>query len=447
MTRQIREDRRAFLRRLQAVVAGGTAFTLLPQLDLIGRAMAADALPGNDYKALVCIFLFGGSDSFNMLIPHETGEYQAYSTSRNGVYDATANPTGLGYARDQLVTIADTAGKTWGLNPGCTAMRAAVRGRRARLPRQRGAAGRAGHQERGQQQAQAAAGLPVFAQRPAETVDARAVVRNTAVGWGGALSDYMEASNTGLQSLSPSISIAGGNMFQVGRMTLPFTLSSGGPPTLTRFRNDAGNADRIRYESLRALVDASYSPVLQDEYALVGESAIELNGSLHAVLDPANGGDIATVFPAGGTASQLRMVARMIKASRTAAIGHRRQGLLRQPGRLRHPRKPDGREWPRCAAQAAGRLAGRIPRGVGRDRFIEHHHHVHDERLRAHPQQQWQRHRPRLGWRAAGDGWRGRQWRAAAQATGVGPISGAGTGWHTPGRRARAHGARCRSAR
>ena len=76
MTRQIREDRRAFLRRLQAVVAGGTAFALLPQLDLIGRAMAADALPGNDYKALVCIFLFGGSDSFNMLIPHETGEYR-----------------------------------------------------------------------------------------------------------------------------------------------------------------------------------------------------------------------------------------------------------------------------------------------------------------------------------------------------------------------------------
>ena len=41
MTRQLREDRRAFLRRLKAVVAGGTAFALLPQLDLVGRAMAA----------------------------------------------------------------------------------------------------------------------------------------------------------------------------------------------------------------------------------------------------------------------------------------------------------------------------------------------------------------------------------------------------------------------
>ena len=77
MTRPLREDRRAFLRRLNAVLAGGAAFALVPQLDLIGRAMAADPQPGNDYRALVCIFLFGGSDSFNMLIPHETSQYNA----------------------------------------------------------------------------------------------------------------------------------------------------------------------------------------------------------------------------------------------------------------------------------------------------------------------------------------------------------------------------------
>ena len=84
MSRSIREDRRAFLRRMQGVLAGGAAFALLPQLHLIGQAVAAEPQPGNDYKALVCIFLFGGSDSFNMLIPHESGEYQAYLASRGG---------------------------------------------------------------------------------------------------------------------------------------------------------------------------------------------------------------------------------------------------------------------------------------------------------------------------------------------------------------------------
>ena len=80
MSRPIREDRRAFLRRVQAVIAGGAAYALMPQLELVGRAFAAEPLPGNDYKALVCIFLFGGSDSFNMLIPHDSAEHATYLT-------------------------------------------------------------------------------------------------------------------------------------------------------------------------------------------------------------------------------------------------------------------------------------------------------------------------------------------------------------------------------
>lgn len=325
MTRPFREDRRAFLRRLNAVLAGGAAFALIPQLDLIGRAMAADPQPGNDYRALVCIFLFGGSDSFNMLIPHETAQYNAYLASRGGVYDASTNPTGLGYARDALVTIGDTAGKTWGLNPGCTAMKPLFEsGELAFLAN-------VGTLVEPVTKAQVTAKskrLPtyLYSHNDQQKLWMRGQSSaNTSTGFGGLLSDYMEASNTGLQSLSPSISIAGSNLFQVGRATLPFTLSSGGPPTLNRFRDDGGNADKIRYEALRALTDASYTPVLQDEYGLVGESSLVLNSTLRTALAAANGGDIATVFPTGSLASQLRMVARMIKVSRTAAIGHRRQ--------------------------------------------------------------------------------------------------------------------------
>lgn len=325
MSRSIREDRRAFLRRMQAVLAGGAAFALLPQLHLVGQAVAAEPLPGDDYKALVCIFLFGGSDSFNMLIPHESGAYQAYLASRGGVYDAASNPTGLAYARDALVPVVDAGGTTWGLNPACQAMAPLF--------------------ERGELAFLANVGPLVSPVTKAEVLSqSRRLPTNlyshndqqrlwmrghadspTATGWGGLLSDYIEASNTGLQVLSPSISIAGNNLFQAGRSTGPFALSSGGPPVLNRFRDDGGNADLIRHEALRAVVEGAYAPVLQDGYAMVGDSALALNGQLRRVLDPANGGDIATVFPAGNLAAQLRMVARMIKASRGPAIGHRRQ--------------------------------------------------------------------------------------------------------------------------
>lgn len=325
MTRIFREDRRAFLRRTQALLAGGLAYAMLPQLQLVGQAMAAEPLPGNDYKALVCIFLFGGSDSFNMLIPHDAAEYQAYSISRGGTYDPASNPTGLAYARDALATMVDADGKTWGLNPACAAMTPLFeRGELAFLAN----VGPLVEPVSKTDVLNALRPLPInlYSHNDQQRQWMRGHADNpSAQGWGGLLSDYVEAANTGLQVLSPSISIAGNNLFQTGRNTLPFVLSSGGPPVLSHFRDDGGNADRIRHEALRAVVDAAYAPVMEDSYALLGQSALTLNGELGTVLDPAHGGDIATVFPDGGLAAQLRMVARMIKASRGPAIGHRRQ--------------------------------------------------------------------------------------------------------------------------
>ena len=101
MSHSTRHDRRRFLQGLTALLATGTAGALFPQLELMGRALAAAPAPG-EYRALVCIFLFGGNDSFNMLIPHEASEYALYQQSRGGIYDANSNPFGLGIARDSL---------------------------------------------------------------------------------------------------------------------------------------------------------------------------------------------------------------------------------------------------------------------------------------------------------------------------------------------------------
>ena len=120
MPHSTRHDRRRFLQGLGALVATGTAGALFPQLELMGHALAATPQAG-DYRALVCIFLYGGNDSYNMLIPHAQAEYDVYLRSRGGVHDATSNPFGLGIARDSLATIADTSGGTWGLHPAFAA--------------------------------------------------------------------------------------------------------------------------------------------------------------------------------------------------------------------------------------------------------------------------------------------------------------------------------------
>src|SRR2546423_3204572 len=76
-------SRRTFLRQFNCAAVGSSAI-LNTLLNLkLANNLAAQAAPGN--KALVCLFLSGGCDSFNLLVPRETSRYAAYSTSR-GAY-------------------------------------------------------------------------------------------------------------------------------------------------------------------------------------------------------------------------------------------------------------------------------------------------------------------------------------------------------------------------
>ena len=325
MSHSTREDRRAFLRRMQAMLAGGAALTLLPQLELIGRAFAAEPVAGDDYRALVCIFLFGGNDSFNMLIPHESGEHATYLTSRGGIYDAAANPMGLGIARDQLLAIQDAAGKTWGLHPACGGMKTLFdQGELAFLANIGSLAVPVTKDEVNGKSKQLPQYLYSHSDQQRQWMTGTGSQSMT-TGWGGRVADRMVSLNTGLASLPPGITIAGNNLYQRGASTLPFAMGSGGPAAISRFSSTGSAADRARYEALRALIERPYPPLLTDQYGVIGESAIDLNLALRTALLPANGGDIATVFPAGNLASQLRIIARMIKVAQTSAIGHRRQ--------------------------------------------------------------------------------------------------------------------------
>ena len=72
-------SRRTFVKSLGAL--GLTSGSFLPILS----AKQAPNLPsGDDYKALVCVYLHGGNDSFNMLIPADAANYHEYFDIRGG---------------------------------------------------------------------------------------------------------------------------------------------------------------------------------------------------------------------------------------------------------------------------------------------------------------------------------------------------------------------------
>ena len=83
MTATNNTSRRNFLR------AGG-AFATVAGLSRFGL-MNAFAQNAPDYKALVCVFLFGGNDSHNMLIPQSQAAFNAYKSIRGSLALPDAN--------------------------------------------------------------------------------------------------------------------------------------------------------------------------------------------------------------------------------------------------------------------------------------------------------------------------------------------------------------------
>ena len=74
--------RRAFLKRSAAlsIAAGATPFAL--SLAAMSEAAAANA---SDYKALVCVFLYGGNDYANTLVPYDIASYNAQQKYRSNL--------------------------------------------------------------------------------------------------------------------------------------------------------------------------------------------------------------------------------------------------------------------------------------------------------------------------------------------------------------------------
>src|SRR5271165_3811014 len=104
--------RRDFIRRAACAAVGTAAMTsAIRDLRLMNAAVAQSNI--TDYKALVCIFLQGGNDSNNLVIPTVTSEYSNYASIRTPVL---ALPQGSVLA---LNGYTDPAGHTFGLHPAC----------------------------------------------------------------------------------------------------------------------------------------------------------------------------------------------------------------------------------------------------------------------------------------------------------------------------------------
>jgi uncharacterized protein (DUF1501 family) len=328
-------SRRQFLGSACCAAVGTTGMlSALSSLRLMGAVASpangpqaparAGSLP-SDYKALVCLFLNGGNDANNLIIP--TGSaYAAYAAARSNL---ALPQTGL-----LPLSPRTNDGRTWGLHAAVPDLHSLFGSGKAALLAN---VGTLVYPTTKTQYQRATVPLPpqLFSHSDQQVQWQHSVPdKPTSTGWGGRVADLVNAFNSN-NEISMSISVAGKNTFQVGGTVSQYAINTAGAVTLTGSASSRTSADGIRFAAQKDLFSANQAALFEAAFAGVSKDAITSAELLNTVL--AGSPAITTPFPlqADGrnltsTASQLRMVARLIGAAPT--LGLKRQIFFVQLG-------------------------------------------------------------------------------------------------------------------
>jgi uncharacterized protein (DUF1501 family) len=289
-------DRRRFLVNSALGVAGMS-------LAHVPGAVRAELFGSNaaftDYKALVCVFLFGGNDSFNMVVPRSLAEYNVYAASRQN----------LAVARDTLLPIEPLSGDgaQYGLHPGMSGFRDLFETGRAAVVANLGPLIQPTTRD---QYLNHSAPVPpqLFShndqQDQWQTLRGRAGIKT---GWAGRIADAL-AAGTGAQQIALNISLNGTTPFQAGARTLPYTIGTSGAPIY--FGMTTAPEDSNRRAAFEALLGEDWFSIFSRAFARVNRRALDTADLVNAALATAPA--LATPFPASRLAQQLAMVAKLI---------------------------------------------------------------------------------------------------------------------------------------
>jgi uncharacterized protein (DUF1501 family) len=309
------QTRRDFLVRTGCAALSAAAFQAgFKQFGLINAYAQAQTNAPSDYKALVCIFLNGGNDSNNMVVP--TGEgYTPYAAVRQS--------SGLAIPQAQLLgplAPASIPGATFGLHPNMPELFALWSQQKLAVIPNVGPL----VQPVNRTQYRSGIGRPYQLFSHSDQVQQWQTSRSdlrTQVGWGGRTADKVAFLN-GAISFPIITSVTGSTVFGQGLSTRPLTISSGTPLNQVLVLNGftASSDDTNRLDSMAFLrtIDRSASMIAAASDGT--QQGVDIISSL--TTDPT----LATVFPNSSLGNQMKQIAKVIKLNLTnPSLGLNRQ--------------------------------------------------------------------------------------------------------------------------
>lgn len=324
----MKRSRRQFLRDTACGLTAAAMVNSLDRLSLVNAMVNQQPAVANDYKALVCVFLNGGSDCNNMVI--DLAQFSAYAAARGDCSTAGATPN-LGMPQSMLLPINPASGGQFGLHPN--------------LSPEVANAGQAGglmkpwndgklavlcnygslKQPTTKAQYQSNVGgafrpYQLFSHSDQVNQQMSSIVNTTGqTGWAGRIADNTGSLN-GVTILPMALSVSGSNLLQTGATTRQITIGTGtlasvlslgwsGPSSANPFNNGSSFRQLLTFDRAQQLVRTASDTT---------SAALNADQILNQP-DPT----LTATFPGTGIGNQLRQIAKLIKIKDT--LGMHRQ--------------------------------------------------------------------------------------------------------------------------
>ncbi|MEM7798006.1 MAG: DUF1501 domain-containing protein [Chloroflexota bacterium] len=319
-------SRRRFIGEASCAAVGSSSlFSTIMNLRMASSA-AAQSLPSgpslsaqnlneaDDYKALVCIFLAGGNDSFNMLVPRDSSEYGEYATIRSDL----ALPSG-----DLLPLSGTTAdGRSFGLHPAMPELAQLYNSGDAAFVANVGTlvepTTKSGIES-------GMAKLPLGLYSHLDQImhwQTSVPDKRTGFGWGGRTADLLQSLNEN-DVISMNISLSGINLFQTGETLTEYSVAPWGNGAIQVIGHDDDGWARHVWQNaaIESLLDLEYQNLFDQTFAQKTRSSIASANQFASAIGALT--PFATDFSDNEVSFNLQMVAKTIAARKS--LGYRRQ--------------------------------------------------------------------------------------------------------------------------
>ena len=303
--------RRQVLRAVPACAAVTSGSMLSQLLDLRLTSSVAAGLSGlGGYRATVCLFLYGGMDSFNLLVPRDASGYADYAAARGN----------LAIPQNDLLPITDAGGRAFGLHPGVQPLQQMFTDGDLGFVANVGALVEPTTLATFQNGAELPLGLFSHNDQQQHWQTSIPQSRSQLSGWAGRMADLLTDSTNSNPAVSMNIALEELNILQTGDGVAPYVVGKAGASQLDRYNIPTWNYSRVFKRATDGLIDQTASDLMNRTHSRTRRTAIDAAVEFAAATDPVT---LATPFAGDNLSQHLKMVAKSIAARGT--LGQTRQ--------------------------------------------------------------------------------------------------------------------------